>query len=55
MSFFERLLPVLDNLTTERLSVMRDIINAIVERRRAGAVAHGDLESAVRYVCDTRD
>lgn len=53
MSWFERLLPLLHNLPTERLALMRDIINAVVERRRAGEpVAHPDLQAAVRYVCD---
>ena len=53
MSWFERLLPMLHNLPTDRLALMRDIINAIVERRRAGeAVAHPDLRSAVLHVCD---
>lgn len=52
MSWFERLLPLLDNLPTERLALMRDIINAIVERRRTSAPTHQNLESAVLYVCD---
>jgi len=54
MSWFERLLPLLDGMPTERLALMRDIINAVVERRRSTAPAHRNLESAVLYVCDER-
>ena len=56
MSWFERLLPLLDGLPTERLALMRDIINAMVERRRlvamASAPTHENLESALLSVCD---
>ena len=52
MSWFERLLPLLAGLPTERLALMRDIINALVERRRTSAPTHDNLESAVLYVCD---
>lgn len=56
MSWFERLLPLLERVPTARLALMRDIINAIVERRRMSEqVAHDDLESAMVHACRHRD
>ena len=53
MSWFERFLPVIERLPTDRLALMRDIIGAMVERRRAGevVVTHDDLQSALLHAC----
>jgi hypothetical protein len=53
MSWFDGLLAILDRMPTERLTVMRDVIGALVERRRLSGepAAHTDIESAIAAAC----
>ena len=52
MSWFDGLLSLLERMPTERLTVMRDVLNALVERRRQGTQpTHDDIESAVMAAC----
>jgi hypothetical protein len=53
VTWFDRLVILLDRLPTQRLTLLRDIITALVERRRSEEnPPFADLESALHAASD---
>ena len=54
MSWFDGYLSILERMPTDRLGARRDVITALVERRRLGTpTTHADIESALVAACTT--
>ncbi len=48
MTWHDRLCSVLEQLSTERLTLLRDLVSALIERRRAyESVGYADLATAL--------